>query len=284
MSASPPKTVRRRAARVRIGIGSWTDAAYTGVLFPGGVPAEERLSVYATRFDHVEVNASYYATPRIEAVREWVRRTPDGFTFDVKLHRVFAQSPAKAGAGDFLPRFLGALEPLIAADRLGALLLVLPPSFSPSRHQLDELDALAAELRGYPLAIELRDAGWVKGAQRAATFSYFRERKLVWVAVDMPAIAGSDLMPAVDEVTNPQLAYLRLHGRNKGWRRGKTAAEKHAYRYTDADLAAISKRIRKLGAAAREVHVFANNHAEDFAPRAALRLKELLPASRARRR
>jgi uncharacterized protein YecE (DUF72 family) len=262
---------------IQIGCGSWADPEYAGLLYPRGFPPDLRLSGYAMWFDHVEVNATYYATPGRETVKRWISVTPANFKFDLRLHRAISQSPEKSAKdGRLLSYLFDHIQPLLEAQRLGAFLLVLSPSFAPARRKLEELDALIKKIRPHPLAIELRHADWVGGKNRAATLKFFRERKVTWVAVDMPRIKGSDLMPPVDEVTQPQLAYLRLHGRNPDYLEVKSAAERHTYAYTEAELREIVKRIQGLSAKARYVRVVANNHAFDYAPRTALRLKELL--------
>jgi uncharacterized protein YecE (DUF72 family) len=152
----------------------------------------------------------------------------------------------------------------------------LSPFFSPERHQLSELDALIEKIRPYPLAVELRHAGWVSKKAKSATLAYFRERAITWVAVDMPQMQDSELMPPIDEVTQPALAYLRLHGKNMAWHKLKSAAERHAYAYDETELEEIVNRIRTLEKSARNVRVVANNHAFDFAPRTALTLRERL--------
>ena len=92
----------------------------------------------------------------------------------------------------------------------------------------------------------------------------------------MPQIEGSDIMPPIDEVTQPGLAYLRLHGRNTNWLNAKSAAERHAYFYDESELRELVKRIRLLEKTAKQVRVVANNHFRDFAPKTALALKERL--------
>jgi uncharacterized protein YecE (DUF72 family) len=264
-----------------LGIGSWADAEYTGLLYPKGLPATERLKTYATHFDHVEVNSSAYRTPKREVVTEWVNQTPPNFTFDVKLHRAFSDTPQEAAQkGDFVSYWLENMKPLIEAKRLGAFLLVLPPKFGPKRNRLEEMDLLVEKFAPHLIAVELRNRGWIDGDARERTLAFFRARKLVWVAVDMPAVEGSTIMPQVDEVTNPQLAYVRLHGRNPEWPRLKTAEERHTYDYPAAELEEIAARVQKLAAEARAIHVVANNHAQDFAPKAALALKRLLNIGR----
>lgn len=178
---------------------------------------------------------------------EWVHQTPQNFTFDVKLHRAFSDTPQEtAKKGDFVSYWLQNMQPLIEAKKLGTFLLVLPPRFGPKRNRLGEIDLLVEKLAPHLLAFELRNRGWIDGAEHERTLAFFRERKLVWVAVDMPRIEGSTIMPVVDEVTNPQLAYLRLHGRKPEWPKLKTAEERHTYDYPVAELEGVAVRVRAL--------------------------------------
>ena len=261
---------------IHVGCGSWADADYVGVLYPKGLPASGRLRTYAQWFDRVEVNSTYYATPRREIVAGWVEQTPPGFVFDVKLQRAFSENPATAAKGELLGKLSAAVQPLLDAKKLGAYLLTLAPSFTPGHHRLEELDALADQLRPVPLAVELRNRGWVEGDTLAATLAYFRKRGLTWVALDMPPLKAPTILPPIDEVTNSQLAYVRLHGRNPGYLKAKDAAGRHHHEYTTAELEEIAGRIRALAARAKQVHVSVNNHAEDFAPKAAIALRRLL--------
>ncbi len=266
--------------KLHLGTGSWADADYKKLLTAPGTTAKERLKAYAAWFNHVEVNSSYYATPTPAVVAEWVKQTPDGFTFDIKLHRACSQNPHKAATeGDLADLLLKAVEPLVRAKKLGAFLLVLAPRFTPENHRLEELDALAEKLRPHALAVELRHSDWVKGGQRASTLAFFKERRLALVAVDMPRIKDATLMPPVDEVTREDLAYLRLHGRNPHYLEADSAAARHLYAYTEEELAEIAQRVRALATKAEHVHVIANNHAGDLAPRTALALRRLLERS-----
>ncbi len=270
-------------AKISVGIGSWTDKEYKGVLYPKGLPDNERLKTYATRLGHVELNSSYHRVPSVAFVANWVKQTPADFIFDFKLPKEISADLGVAAKGArTVTQTLRAAQPLIEAKKLGAFFIVLPPSFSPEKHQLAELDLLAEKLQPHLLAVELRHNGWVAGEQRARTLEYFRARKLVWIAVDMPQIEESTIMPAVDEVTNPRLAYLRLHGRRKDWPELKTAEEKHTYAYSDNELVEIAARVRGLAGKAERVHVVANNHAQDFAPKTALALQRLLGIERKR--
>ena len=263
---------------IRIGIGSWADDEYRGVLYPPKLPAKDRLRAYAQIFDHVEVNSTYYGAPKPDTVKKWIAETPPGFLFDIKLHRIFSVSPRSAnpveGKRDLLGYTLERLEPLIEAKKLGVFLLLLT-RFGPDKHSLAELDTLVRRLRPFSLAMELRDPAWVAGKTRAVTLKACRDAGIALVNVDMPL--GPEFFPVLDEITNPKLAYLRLHGRNRaGYLKGGSAAEQHHYPYSDAELKELAARVRKIAKTAKDVRVVCNNHAEDFAPRAALALKKLI--------
>jgi uncharacterized protein YecE (DUF72 family) len=268
---------------IRVGIGSWSDDAYRGVLYPPKLPAAGRLRAYAQIFDHVEVNSTYYGAPKPEAVKKWIAETPPGFLFDIKLHRVFSMSPRSAqpveGKRDLLGYTLERLEPLVEARKLGVFLLLLTARFGPDKHSLAELDTLVRRLMPFSLAVELRDPAWVAGKARATTLAAFRDAGIALVDVDMPR--GPEFFPILDEVTNPQLAYLRLHGRNRaGYLKGGSAADQHHYKYNAAELGELAARIKKIAKKASNVRVVCNNHAEDFAPQAALALRGLLGPTR----
>src|SRR5215210_9451061 len=83
-----------------VGTASWADPGFVEEWYPDGLPARDRLPYYAERFDGVEVNSTFYAVPAARTVERWVEATPDGFTFDVKLHKLLSRHSARA---DSLP-------------------------------------------------------------------------------------------------------------------------------------------------------------------------------------
>ncbi len=268
------------SGKISVGIGSWTDKEYVGLIFPKGVKSDERLKIYATKFSHVEVNAGYHAFQPRERVASWVAQTPPDFRFDFKLHRAFSQSPEKsAGDADLIGRLLDSAGPIIEAGKLGAFFMTLATSFDPSHKRLVALDPLIEKLRPQLLAVELRHRAWLEGEERARTVDFFRSRGAVLIGVDRPRVDAPAFLPPVDEVTNPRLAYLRLHGRRADWLTLKDAGERHSYDYTAAELDEIAERARRLAEHAEVVHVVANNHAQDFAPKAALALQTRLGRS-----
>jgi uncharacterized protein YecE (DUF72 family) len=133
-------------------------------------------------------------------------------------------------------------------------------------------------LSGYDLAIEFRNRNWAVGDQLESTIDFLQKHHAIFVNVDAPASDHFMVMPSdVDEVTNSEVAYLRLHGRNaKAYITGKTVAARFDYDYNDDEIAETARRSTKLAREAREMHVVFNNNNLDYAPRAALRLRKAL--------
>ena len=96
--------------------------------------------------------------------------------------------------------------------------------------------------------------------------------------MDTPAEEHFTIMPPeLNAITNPALAYLRLHGRDaKAYTTGKTVAARFNYDYSDDEIAEVAERARDLAKEAKEVHVVFNNNALDYAPHAALRMRKAL--------
>lgn len=289
------------AGPIVVGTSSWADPGFVKQWYPPGMPAGERLPWYARRFEAVELNSSFYAVPERSTVRRWAEVTPDGFTFDVKLHRLLsrhsagldslppdlrdgAQTTAR-GRVDLTPELertltqaaLEAVEPLASAGKLGGFLLQLTPAFSPKRNELSELDDLVGAIAPHRLALELRNRRWVDDERLEDTLAWFSERELAFVCVDAPPGDATPIMPALDAVTRDDLAYLRIHGRDTdGYLTGSSVAERFGWIYEDSELEEIATRARSLAEEAAEVHVYFNNNRDDDAPTAARRFRALL--------
>jgi uncharacterized protein YecE (DUF72 family) len=289
------------AGRIAVGTSSWADPGFVEEWYPQGLPARDRLPYYAERFDAVEVNSTFYAVPGESQVRTWAARTPERFTFDVKLHRLLSRHSANlqslppdlredAGANErgrvaltpeleaaLADRIVTAVGPLAEAGKLASFLLQLSPGFAPREHRLDELAALVERLAPHPVAIELRHRAWVGPKRVDETLGWFEAHGAAFVCTDMPEGQQITIMPPVDAATTRRLAYFRAHGRNhEGYVRGRTVAERFAYRYADEELEQIRGRVQELAAQADEVRVMFNNNRGSDAPVAAHRFKELL--------
>jgi uncharacterized protein YecE (DUF72 family) len=284
-----------------VGTSSWADPGFVKHWYPKGLAARERLPFYAERFEVVELNSSFYATPSRDSVERWIEITPDRFRFHVKLHRLLSWHATKPDAlppdlreglelntrGNvvatdelrraMVERALDAMEPLAEAGKLGAFVLQLSPAFRPRDHDLTELDPILDGFAPHPVAVEFRYRAWMKEKRRADVFSHLSDHDAVYVSVDAPLAEHVPIMPPIDAVTNRRLAYLRAHGRNeRGYMSGRTVAERFDYDYQDDELEEIAERARTLADDADEAHVLFNNNARELAPKAARRMRQLL--------
>jgi uncharacterized protein YecE (DUF72 family) len=290
------------SGKILVGTASWSDPGFVERWYPKKMPAGDRLPWYAQHFELVEVNSTFYSVPEPRMVDRWCAATPEGFTFDVKLHQLFSFHSTKTkllppdlqgrvetdAKGNVKPTanvqeallkvFLRAAAIFRSAEKMGVLLLQLSPAFSPRKHDLNELEALIDMLNGYELAIEFRNRNWAIGDQLQSTIDFVRKHGAIFVNVDAPASDHFTVMPSdVGEVTNSNVAYLRLHGRNaKAYITGKTVAARFDYDYNNEEIAEVAERSTKLAREAREVHAIFNNNNLDYAPRAALRLRRAL--------
>jgi uncharacterized protein YecE (DUF72 family) len=169
------------------------------------------------------------------------------------------------------------VAPLEHADKLGAFLLQLTPAFSPQKHELDELAPLLEQLAPRRVAIEFRHRGWVREERVERTLGWLSEHGAAFVAVDAPKAVEVPIMPDIDAVTRPDLAYLRMHGRNAdGYLRGKSVAERFGWEYSDDELDEIKRRAESMAEDAGSVHVMFNNNRGADAPSAARRFRQLM--------
>jgi len=242
-----------RPGPVRIGCSGWNYAHWRhGVFYPERCPARLWLEFYARWFDTVEVNATFYRLPTVKAVQGWVDQTPDGFVFTVKGSRYLTHVKRLRDLGDGLERFYERLEPLVRSPKLGPVLWQLPPTFRRDDERLaDALGRLPAGRHCF----EFRHASWFA----EDVYALLREHGAALVIGDRPEVHAFQ----THELT-ADWAFVRFHAGTRG-RRGN---------YSEAELRDWAQRL--LGWPVRQAFAYFNNDWEGFAPRNALRLRELL--------
>ncbi|MCX4472794.1 DUF72 domain-containing protein [Micromonospora sp. NBC_01655] len=286
---------------IKVGTASWTDRT---LLDSGWYPQaadtpQRRLSYYARQFPLVEVDATYYSPPAERTARLWAERTPAGFTFNVKAFSLLTGHPTRVSAlykdlrpdtdkcnvyPDDLPgqayeevwtRFLSALDPLVEAGRLGALLFQFPPWFTIKRDNKQYLLEVVRRCAPLRPVFEFRHASWFDGSNREETLGFLRGHELAYVCVDMPQGHRSSVPPVLEATAD--LAVVRFHGHSDKWT-SKDIHEKFGYDYSDRELKDWAPKLRKLADQASETHVLMNNCYRDNAQRNGQRLQSLLDA------
>lgn len=245
-----------------IGTSGWQYKDWRGTFYPEDLPTKDWLGYYASLFDSVEVNSTFYHMPRATTAKSWHDGTPDNFMFVIKLNRYLTHTKRLTGNDDFnrtLNDFYDRIRPL--GPKLAAVLVQLPPGLKQSDGRLDNLAHQSAEydkangirLR---LAIEFRHASWFTDE----TYALMRRYNLANVISDSP-----DRWPASKEVT-ADFAYIRFHGNRELYRSS----------YTDKELAGWAGFIRKKCAACQDVLAYFNNDYNAVGARNALTLVSAL--------
>src|SRR6266851_2192206 len=93
-------------AEIRVGTSAFTAAGWEGTFYPKGLAAREQLTYYATQFDTVELDNTFYRTPAIATVQGWYAKTPPGFVFAAKVPQVITHEKVLVDCDADLKRFL----------------------------------------------------------------------------------------------------------------------------------------------------------------------------------
>jgi uncharacterized protein YecE (DUF72 family) len=298
---------------VRVGTCSWADSTLVKDThwYPRrSMSAADRLAFYGEHFPLVEADSTYYRPPSEPLTQGWAERSPAGFVFDIKAYSLFTHHPTRPETlwpdvrdgiqANFAGKrtayvehltstaldaawahFVAGLRPLQEAGKLGAVLFQFPQWYPPNRAHREELAALPARLPGVRISVEFRSPRWLAEGDRDRTLETLEAAGLALVVVDAPARSG---LTTVLAATRPDLAVVRLHGRNdEAWdQRGGTAAERFQYLYRRDELEPWAERAAQLAGEVDEVHMLFNNCYQDYGVRNAQDLVELLVEQGAR--
>lgn len=256
---------------VHLGTSSWLFDAWRGVFYPDGVPKNQYLPYYASQFDTVEVNTSFYAIPSSSTLINWVESVPAGFTYVLKFPRAITHDRRLVDCADLTRTFLDALRALGPAA--GPAFLQFPPDFTRrvnGRALADYLDWLALEASDLRLAVEARAADLM-----TASFARFlAERNFALVLVDRVATADlyATWIECIDAEIGPDFALIRWIGDDRDGPQG----DRELQVLRDEGLARWAARIAELTGRGRTVYGYMHNPYEGHSPASVRRLRELL--------
>lgn len=272
---------------LRIGTAGWSypsgQGTWNGVFYPAtrskrqGTDHFDELRFYAQHFDTVEVNSTFYGQPKAPVTAAWVRRTPPGFEFSLKLYqkfthpRMFKEAAHKA-APDVADAFLDLLahvtqndiddfrrgiEPLAKAGRIGALLAQFPPSFKSSPESQAYLLQLLRAFADYPVAVELRHRSW--SDELGDTLALLDGAGAALVQIDEPKFRLSIRQNYLPNVTS--FYYMRLHGRNVAqWWHHDKMEDRYNYLYSAKELQEFADVAGAASDLVKKSYLYTNNH------------------------
>jgi uncharacterized protein YecE (DUF72 family) len=186
------------AAALRIGTAGWAIPRAVASRFPEGGSG---LARYAARLDAAEINSSFYRSHRPGTWARWRDTTAAGFSFAVKAPKAVTHEARLADVRGRLAEFLE--EARLLGDRLGPILVQLPPSLAYDANVAERFFADLRDLHEASVAVEPRHPSWFEAAPQALLATW----RVARVAAD-PAPHPA----AADPGGWPGLAYWRLHG------------------------------------------------------------------------
>jgi uncharacterized protein YecE (DUF72 family) len=245
----------------------WVDAGF----YPPRTQTGRMLPIYAERFPVAELNYTWYQMPKARSTERMCCQVPTDFRFAAKLTRTMTHEIDPDQWRGQVVRYREGISPFRQSGLLLVILAQFPASFRRTAQNRRYLAELLDEVGDLPLAVEFRHASWAVDR----VFAEFERRRVTLVSVDEPDLPW--LFPPLDVVTNPELFYVRFHGRNRsGWRSGNMQKQ-FDYDYPEDELREWSdgRILRMAGEAARGV-IFFNNHVRAQAPANARQLIHLL--------
>jgi len=237
---------------VRVGCSGWNYEHFRDVVYPRGLPASRWLEHYATIFDTVEVNSTFYRLPRETAVANWVRETPPGFVFAVKMSRYATHIKRLRELEPSIELFYDRIRPLVESPRLGPVLWQLPPGFRRDDARLAEaLDRLPPGRHCF----EFRDETWFA----EPVYELLRRHRVALVIGDTPQ------RPFQAHELTTDWTFVRFHYGRRG--RGGN--------YSERELEEWAQRL-EAWAENHEVFAYFNNDWNGYAVRNGLWLRRRL--------
>ncbi|HTI89790.1 MAG TPA: DUF72 domain-containing protein [Puia sp.] len=207
--------------------------------FPPEFRAGTRLTFYASLFNSLEVNSSFYKIPMPGTFSKWVTEVPEDFRFTVKLWQGITHSPQLSFNPADVDKFMHAANQL--ATKKGCLLIQLPPSLKADK--ADQLQFLLEQIsqtqQHWRLSVEFRNRTWYKPEIEKLLAQF----KTTRVLHDIPA---SKIMETTGDLP---FIYLRFHGPAGDYKGG----------YGEAALKEYAEMIQKWQRAGKEVYVYFNN-------------------------
>ena len=237
-------------ACARVGCSGWLYKDWRGTFYPKALPQSGWLQYYATRFDTVELNGTFYRLPESSKFTAWRRSVPENFLFAVKGSR-------------FLTHMKHLRDPVEPLDRLFTRARGLRRTIGPVLYQLPtgwklNLERLETFLRALPKrrlhTIEFRDPTWYTDD----VFALLVRFKVALCLHDMEGSATGRL------AVGPFL-YVRFHGRPK-----------YAGRYSDDVLAEWAEWLGGRMREGRPVYAYFNNTINAQAAEDAVRFRRAL--------
>lgn len=260
---------------ILIGTSGYDYPEWKGVFYPEDLKRKDFLSYYASQFNALELNNTFYNMPTAERLFSFYERSGGLLQFSVKANRLLTHEIDRnwqAAASDFF----AAVAPLAEKNSLCAVLFQFPQSFHYTDDNRIYLAKIISQFKGLPVVVEFRHVEWIK----ESVLQGLEQRQTSLCFCDMPQLKA---LPDGKTIKAPfigPIAYIRLHGRNESaWYASDSSpngSSRYTYDYSDSELADFVPVIKSAILSGKKPVVFFNNHPNGSGAKNAKKLKELL--------
>ena len=255
----------RSASGVRVGTSAFTAAGWEGSFYPAGMSPRDYLSYYATQFDTVEIDSSFYRTPSLSTVKGWYENTPANFLVAAKIPQAITHEKILVDCDEEFEEFVSRM--VVLKEKLGPLLLQFPYfnklAFKSAAEFLNRLRAFLKrwKRRSYRMAVEIRNKSWLN----AGFAELLREYDVALVLQDQAWMPRpGELFEKLDPIT-ADFTYVRLLGHRKRIEE-QTKTWDRVFVNRTAEVGEWVRYLRPVMQRGVQVLVYVNNHYSGHAP------------------
>lgn len=273
----PEAAARHESPDELIGTSGYDYPEWKGVFYPEDLKRADFLAYYATQFNALELNNTFYNMPTQARIMSFYERSEGRLKFAIKANRLLTHEIGPAW--DVVARdFRAAVVPLLEKDALASVLFQLPESFHYTPENRRYLAELLAAFDGFPSVVEFRHKEWI----RESVFEGLEKRNTGIVFCDMPQLKN---LPDGSAMKTPFIgknAYIRMHGRNAGaWYvhdSAQNGSARYDYDYSDEEIQEFIAVIRTAEEEGKKVQIYFNNHPKGKGARNGMTLRDKLAA------
>jgi uncharacterized protein YecE (DUF72 family) len=244
-------TARAEPGRVRVGCSGWQYRHWRGDFYPPTLPQTRWFEHYASVFDTVEINNTFYRLPERPTFAAWAERAPAGFEFAIKASRFLTHMKKLKDPEEPVERLFSRMNGL--GSHLGPVLYQLPPNWTVDVERFEHFVGILPKHARH--VVEFRDPSWYIPAIR----SVMVEQGVAICLHDMPGSAtGRNALPP--------FVYVRFHG----------SSTRYGGSYSDERLQQWATWIEGRLNDGGDVYAYFNNDMGGHAPRNALTLRRMI--------
>jgi uncharacterized protein YecE (DUF72 family) len=247
-----------------IGTSAFTANGWPGTFYPVGLPEREFLTYYATKFNAVEVDSTFYHAPSRATVQGWAKKTPDGFIFAAKVPQVITHEKVLVDCDAEFTEFVETMD--LLGDKLGPLLLQFgyfnKKDFVGVNDFLARLRPFLKKLpSGHRFAVEIRNKAWLV----PQFVESLRERGVALALIDQAWMPRPAQWFGKFDPMTADFTYVRWLGDRKGIEQ-QTKVWNKVIVDRRADLSEWAEILGKVHKRKIQILAFANNHYAGYGP------------------